>query len=580
MVLGKIMIKIIMVVQFCAVGIAENYIVNNITWFTTKLHEYPTMHFELYFQITFPVDICCPVLFFSMHYGLYQERCFPSDIERVPGTWYKNALFHLNTSRVIGSSNVKCAVNSTLNEVLCNSHHVIDQDYEPKQRYIYLGYPCNKVKEITQLNFQINIQKELNATSCQPTVKFEQSGNTLNCGDFYPYTSLPNVFGDLTQAEAKKSMEPFNSYLSYYQGKYCHKHLMKLVCMTFLPMCPFNSNVSSTHPETKLSSKTPITEYLILPCREAAYEINDACTTDIKLLTGLTTEYYPTLNSSVTCYYEPVTCDRPLSLKNGKVLENGTLFYARDTVHYVCDKEYKMISETNYSVCGYSGFWTPVPSCIDPKANTSVVNKGEKDDQITTNVMVIFIVVSFLLIITVVFLKVSRRTIKTNHDPVSRNKPYDAFLSYESGDDDEQFVRKKICKKLDSEYGGNYKLLIHQRDFKAGVLIMTSIQNAVRDSNCAIILLSQTYIRSPWCRQEFEECMEESKKDSNYRLIVILMQPLATIQKEKLTPYMETFLRYKTYLDCEDSRFWPKLQELLEKHKTQENTIIEAETKL
>ena len=566
-----------------ASGSIRHYSLNNITWFKTKLHKSPTLYFELDFKVTFPSTSCCPKMFFSMYDGLYKEECFPPEIDMTLESWYKNSLFHLDNSRA--TTNVICALNSTGDVIICNSKLVADQDYIPTDRYIYFGYACDKVKNMTDLDLHLNMHIERNETICKETLEFEQSGNILKCKDFYPYTSLPNVFGDMSQADAKKAMEPFNSYFSYYQDNYCHKHLKRLVCMTFFPMCPFNNKTNSN--QTDLSNEVWTTDHLYLPCREAAYEVVEACT-NIGILIGLTIQYYPTINSNVTCYYEPVTCDKPPLIKNGKILENGTLFYAKDIVYYVCDNNFEMISENNYSVCSYSGFWTPAPSCIDPKVNATLLNEG-KEANSTTNVMVILIVVGCILILTVVcaVIMVSRRmmtsrefTLNNNHDPISRNKPFDAFLSYESGASDEQFVRKEICPKLDLEYGGKFKLLIHQRDFKAGVLIMASIQNAVRDTNCAIILLSQTYIRSQWCKQEFEECMEECRKDLNYRLVVILMQPIEILQKEKLTPYMKTFLRSKTYLDREDSKFWSKLEELLEKHKTRDNIIIENETRL
>ncbi len=556
----------------------KHYSLTNMTWFTQKLHQSPTLYFLLDFTVTFPVSNCCPIMHFLMYPGLYSDGCFPPDIEMTPESWYKNSLFRFDTSR--NTANVECATNLTSDMITCSSKGIADQDYIPQERYIYLGYSCNNVKNMTGIDLEIIMHVERNETTCEETVEFEQSGNILKCKDFYPYTSLPNVFGDMSQADAKKAMEPFNSYFSYYSDNYCHKHLKKLVCMAFFPMCPIN--------QTYLSSEMPTTDHLVLPCREAAYEVVEACT-NIGIIIGLTIEYYPTISSNVTCYYEPVTCDKPPPIKNGNVLENGTLFYAKDTVRYVCNEGYEMMSETKYSLCDYSGFWMHVPSCIDPKANITVLNEGGGDTGMTTNVMVVLIVVGCILIlsVTIVVILISRRistsrdfNINSNHDPISRNKPYDAFLSYEGGDTDEEFVRKEICQKLDLEYGGNFKLLIHQRDFKAGILILEQIQSAVRDSNCAIIVLSQTYIRSQWCKQEFEECMEECRKDSNYRLIVILMQPIEILQKEKLTPYMKTFLRSKTYLDREDSKFWPKLEELLEKHKTKECVIIENETKL
>ncbi len=64
--------------------------------------------------------------------------------------------------------------------------------------------------------------------------------------------------------------------------------------------------------------------------------------------------------------------------------------------------------------------------------------------------------------------------------------------------------------------------------------------NAIKNSNAAIILLSQDYIDSRWCRDEFEWCAEEKKKDQAFMLYVILMEPEREL--ERLSDYMEQYL--------------------------------------
>ncbi len=560
----------------------RNYNLENITWITKELHEFPTLYFELDFKATFPDSLCCPMVAISI-YKNHFPGCFPEGFI-LPDSWYKNALFYLEP-KVSDFTNIVCTKNTTVNIIDCKTLHVVDQDYAPKQRYIHLGYPCSAVKNITQLDFHLTMYKEVNETTCQVKKQFDQPGKIFDCREFYPFTSLPNAYGDMSQAEAEKSISIFNNYFNHYKGKHCHKYLMKLVCMTFLPMCPFNQLNES---DSVLSNNIFKTDYLIPPCKEGAFEVKKACETDIKLLQDTSIDYYPPQNGSVICHYERVQCDKPPIIENGKLVDNDTIFYAKDVVYYSCHKEFEMSSETNFSVCSYSGLWTDPPACVNPKANLTLLNikKGGKE-RISSDIMVALIIVGCLVLLTTVLVvKAIQRWVSKringeyNLDTVSRNRPYDAFVSYESGARDEQFVRKEICPKLDSEHGGNFRLLIHQRDFKAGVLILDSIQNAVRDSNCAIILLSQTYIRSQWCKQEFEECMEECRKDSNYRLLVILMQPVEILQKEKLTSYMKAFLRSKTYLERKDSKLWDKLEELLGKHKTQQHTLLEAETKL
>ncbi len=560
----------------------RNYSIKS-TWYTTKLHEYPLLYFKLDFSATFSIDNCCPVMYFSTRNGLYTDGCFHPDIEKVNDKWYKNSLFFLNPLQTSETSNVECTINSDLNLNYCISKYIVDQEYTPMNHYIYLGYPCGKQKNGTHIDLQINMHEEKNETTCTETKDFSQFSSSIKCKDFYQFTSLPNAFGDTTQADANKAMEIFSIYFDYNRSKHCHKYVMKLLCTIFFPMCPSDENKRSNttgHSDIMLS-----TDHLIPACRETVTEVVDACWDELEWLRGTATGYFPLSSSNKTCFYEPVTCPAPPDIENGRCLQNNTIFSAKDTVYYICDANFEMSSSINYSECSFSGFWTQTPLCEKPISNVSLASASTQENEINTSLMVTFVIIGGIIIlaITVAGMMRSRKLTKeefnlqTNLNLVSRNQIYDAFLSYESGDVDEQFVRNEICIKLDLEYGGKFKLLIHQRDFKAGVLIMASIQNAVRNSNCALILLSQTYIKSKWCQQEFEECMEENKKDPNYRIIVILMQPLAILEQEKLTPYMITFLRSKTYLELDDSKLWTKLEEILEKHKSPETIQTESE---
>ena len=61
----------------------------------------------------------------------------------------------------------------------------------------------------------------------------------------------------------------------------------------------------------------------------------------------------------------------------------------------------------------------------------------------------------------------------------------------------------------------DFKLCIHRRDFKAGWDIKWNIMNAIRNSNSAIIIMSQHYINSLWCVEEFEDCYMEKHEGSS-----------------------------------------------------------------
>ncbi len=101
--------------------------------------------------------------------------------------------------------------------------------------------------------------------------------------------------------------------------------------------------------------------------------------------------------------------------------------------------------------------------------------------------------------------------------------------------------------------------------------------NAIHNSNAAIIIMSQDYVNAAWCREEFEECMEEAKKDPRYKLFVIMMQPHETL--ENCTDYMNKYFRQKTYLDKDDPNLYEKLVEGLKELQCPQEEI-EQETRV
>ena len=81
----------------------------------------------------------------------------------------------------------------------------------------------------------------------------------------------------------------------------------------------------------------------------------------------------------------------------------------------------------------------------------------------------------------------------------------DAFVSFQSDNGpDYNFIKNILQPELEQETNPPFKLTIHLRDFRADTLIYVNIRNAVVNSNSAIILMSQAYIDSRWCREEFE----------------------------------------------------------------------------
>ena len=157
-----------------------------------------------------------------------------------------------------------------------------------------------------------------------------------------------------------------------------------------------------------------------------------------------------------------------------------------------------------------------------------------------------------------------------------RQKDYDAFVSYSYEGDDTMFAEKTLRIHLEEER--QFTLCIHRRDFLAAWDIMWNINHAIKNSNSAIIFMSQDYINSLWCKEEFEQCYMEQMKDPAFKLFVIMMQPVENL--EYISVYMESLFSHKTYLTRNDPNLFPKIANYLTwvkklKENDQEMKIIE-----
>ena len=69
--------------------------------------------------------------------------------------------------------------------------------------------------------------------------------------------------------------------------------------------------------------------------------------------------------------------------------------------------------------------------------------------------------------------------------------------------------------------------------------------------------MSQEYVDSLWCKEEFEQCYMEHMKDPAFKLFVILMQPAE--QLHGTSEYMKSFFESKTYLERDDPKLYEKI---------------------
>ncbi|XP_017065754.1 toll-like receptor Tollo [Drosophila eugracilis] len=139
-------------------------------------------------------------------------------------------------------------------------------------------------------------------------------------------------------------------------------------------------------------------------------------------------------------------------------------------------------------------------------------------------------------------------------DKNEREKLFDAFVSYSSKD--ELFVNEELAPML--ELGEHrYKLCLHQRDFPVGGYLPETIVQAIDSSRRTIMVVSENFIKSEWCRFEFKSAHQSVLRDRRRRLIVIV---LGEVPQKELDPDLRLYLKTNTYLQWGDKLFWQKLR--------------------
>ena len=216
----------------------------------------------------------------------------------------------------------------------------------------------------------------------------------------------------------------------------------------------------------------------------------------------------------------------------------------------MCDNETEADDGNNTVICMYSGKWSKPPRC-KPKIQSNSLSS-------------LYVVVPVLVapLVCIIFICcVFRCRTKRKNVSLFRNKTFDAFVCYCYDEIDAQFAEKRLRLELEENVDPPFKLCIHRRDFKAAWDIMWNINNAIKNSNSAIIVMSQDYVNSLWCKEEFEQCYLKHMKDPAFKLFVIMMQPADSLENTSL--YMDSFFDQNTYLNRNDSKLFKKISDYL-----------------
>ena len=344
-----------------------------------------------------------------------------------------------------------------------------------------------------------------------------------------------------------------------YPQSHFYQHFHETICYTLTPKCD------------------PETEQIVPPCRETCLDFFQASighlssillqsqmiTTNSKLddldLQFADCSYLPDASGRLQCFYKPVTCPEPPDLTNGLLVNvtNYTRSYYLDSrLEYNCKDEYDMKGNSTVT-CLYSGQWSMIPVC-----------ELKGDSHMGPLPIVVLILLLILLFTAIIRFTCSQ---KSTLQYSRRHKMDDAFVCYDNNDSD--YAHETIIDEFEVKRDPPFKLCIHRRDFRPPYTIKYNIWHAIKNSNSAIIVMSESYVDSIWCRDEFEGCYVENLEDPAFGIFVIMMQPVETLKRTN--EYMDSFFASRTYLEKNDPNVFEKIAQYLYRVK-QPNLLEES----
>lgn len=125
---------------------------------------------------------------------------------------------------------------------------------------------------------------------------------------------------------------------------------------------------------------------------------------------------------------------------------------------------------------------------------------------------------------------------------------YDAFVSYSNSDT--QWVISRLLPQLECSAIGNLKLCVYDRDFVAGRNISECILESIKQSRKIILVLSNSFLQSPWCK--FETDLAQYTLLEENRDAFILLK-ISRLDETLLSPKLNYLLKTRIHLSWSQS---------------------------
>nr|UWV86652.1 Toll-like receptor 4.1 [Triplophysa rosa] len=160
------------------------------------------------------------------------------------------------------------------------------------------------------------------------------------------------------------------------------------------------------------------------------------------------------------------------------------------------------------------------------------------------------------------YLKYCCILLKGYKSPKQQECSYDAFVIFSSYD--EMWIMNELVENLENGVPPVH-LCLHMRDFEAGKSIASNIiDEGIMGSQKVIVVVSQHFIDSAWCRFEFELAQSWFVMERNANIIIIILEDVEE-RKTKKVFGLHKHLKKNTYLKwsrdpLSNLRFWIRLR--------------------
>ncbi|XP_077521396.1 protein toll-like isoform X3 [Amblyomma americanum] len=152
-------------------------------------------------------------------------------------------------------------------------------------------------------------------------------------------------------------------------------------------------------------------------------------------------------------------------------------------------------------------------------------------------------------------------------EDVDAEKLFDVFLSFSNKD--ARWVDEQLLSRLE---GFGFSCCTYERNFKGGFLLQDIIRDAVACSRWSLLVITQNFVASEWCRWEFRLAHQRALQDNINRLLVVLVDDVAS---GALDEDLRLYVQAANHLRWGEPNFWERLRRSLLKKDAKRKLIIE-----